>query len=490
MPTRSGRAVRRLDPCASSGSATRGTEVLDIQQRLVVARLCASTSASSTAGSARHLARPCGRSRPAGTSASTGSWVPTRGGSSWRPASELGDRTLYLHAPHFRGDDVRALQRKLNALGFDAGREDGVHGPRTDRAVREFQRNVGEEAGRRRRAAHDRASSSACARSRTCPAGRWCARPKSSGRCAPGSRGRWSRSTPATAPSRGCPTCTWRWRARWPTELAALGAKPAAAALEGEDASPSDRARAANELDAALCVSLHLGVRRPEAQRPHVLVLRQRDARIPPPAGISRSSILDELERALGRRGRLQRLTVRDASARRGCRPCRSSRCSSRTARGGSLADPASRRRVGGRRRGRRPPVLRLRSDPSGRLSATAQARASDGATAPRPAGPRARRAQLARVRSGPAGLRTRPIGYGDARLPDDRGPTGRDLATTGCALADAAEHLGFEGLFRSDHYFSAPRRLRPRVDRRLDAARRGSPPGPSGSASGRSSRP
>ncbi|MDP9299758.1 MAG: peptidoglycan-binding protein, partial [Actinomycetota bacterium] len=57
----------------------------------------------------------------------------------------LGDRTLYLHAPLFRGDDVRELQRKLNALGFDAGKEDGVHGQRTDLAVREFQRNVGEE---------------------------------------------------------------------------------------------------------------------------------------------------------------------------------------------------------------------------------------------------------------------------------------------------------------------------------------------------------
>jgi N-acetylmuramoyl-L-alanine amidase len=30
----------------------------------------------------------------------------------------------------------------LNALGFDAGKEDGIFGPRTDRGVREFQRNV------------------------------------------------------------------------------------------------------------------------------------------------------------------------------------------------------------------------------------------------------------------------------------------------------------------------------------------------------------
>jgi N-acetylmuramoyl-L-alanine amidase len=55
---------------------------------------------------------------------------------------ELGDRVLYLRIPMVRGDDVRALQRRLNSLGFDAGREDGIFGERCDRAVREFQRNI------------------------------------------------------------------------------------------------------------------------------------------------------------------------------------------------------------------------------------------------------------------------------------------------------------------------------------------------------------
>src|SRR5262245_19490813 len=55
----------------------------------------------------------------------------------------LGDRVLYLRYPYFRGDDVRALQSGLNLLGFDTGREDGIFGERTDRAVHEFQRNVG-----------------------------------------------------------------------------------------------------------------------------------------------------------------------------------------------------------------------------------------------------------------------------------------------------------------------------------------------------------
>lgn len=55
----------------------------------------------------------------------------------------LGDRVLYHRRPFFRGDDVRALQRRLNHLGFDPGREDGIFGEQTGQAVRDFQLNVG-----------------------------------------------------------------------------------------------------------------------------------------------------------------------------------------------------------------------------------------------------------------------------------------------------------------------------------------------------------
>jgi N-acetylmuramoyl-L-alanine amidase len=55
----------------------------------------------------------------------------------------LGDRLLYLSQPMLRGDDVAELQRRLGGLGFDAGRIDGIFGPDTDRAVREFQKNAG-----------------------------------------------------------------------------------------------------------------------------------------------------------------------------------------------------------------------------------------------------------------------------------------------------------------------------------------------------------
>ncbi|HEV7535274.1 MAG TPA: peptidoglycan-binding protein [Acidimicrobiia bacterium] len=54
----------------------------------------------------------------------------------------LGDRLLYHRTPMLRGDDVLELQEKLNALGFDAGRGDGIFGPHTADALRDFQRNV------------------------------------------------------------------------------------------------------------------------------------------------------------------------------------------------------------------------------------------------------------------------------------------------------------------------------------------------------------
>jgi N-acetylmuramoyl-L-alanine amidase len=55
----------------------------------------------------------------------------------------LGDRLLYERSPNLRGDDVAELQHRLNALGFDAGREDGILGRQSAVALREFQRNTG-----------------------------------------------------------------------------------------------------------------------------------------------------------------------------------------------------------------------------------------------------------------------------------------------------------------------------------------------------------
>lgn len=69
------------------------------------------------------------------------------GPQTWSALSEashtLGSRLLCLTRPMMRGDDVSELQLRLGALGFDAGRTDGIFGPLTSRAVEEFQRNVG-----------------------------------------------------------------------------------------------------------------------------------------------------------------------------------------------------------------------------------------------------------------------------------------------------------------------------------------------------------
>lgn len=58
----------------------------------------------------------------------------------------FGDRSLYLRLPHFHGRDVRVLQQALGSLGFSCRDDDGIFGPMTERAVREFQRNSGQPA--------------------------------------------------------------------------------------------------------------------------------------------------------------------------------------------------------------------------------------------------------------------------------------------------------------------------------------------------------
>jgi len=58
---------------------------------------------------------------------------------SWR----LGDRLLFLTAPNMRGDDIAELQTRLCRIGFDCGRVDGILGPDTVNALRDFQNNCG-----------------------------------------------------------------------------------------------------------------------------------------------------------------------------------------------------------------------------------------------------------------------------------------------------------------------------------------------------------
>lgn len=66
----------------------------------------------------------------------------------WRALSaarwRLGARTLFPTTPEpLVGEDVRALQERLLEMGYDVGRADAIYGPRTARAVAQFQREVG-----------------------------------------------------------------------------------------------------------------------------------------------------------------------------------------------------------------------------------------------------------------------------------------------------------------------------------------------------------
>lgn len=67
------------------------------------------------------------------------------GPDTWRSLYEagyrLGDRLLFMRRPMIRGEDVAELQSRLNSLGFDSGKVDGIFGPNTETAVIDFQHN-------------------------------------------------------------------------------------------------------------------------------------------------------------------------------------------------------------------------------------------------------------------------------------------------------------------------------------------------------------
>ena len=57
---------------------------------------------------------------------------------------KLGDRILSFHGrAMLRGDDVATLQSRLVEMGFHVGRVDGIYGPLTSGALKDFQKSVG-----------------------------------------------------------------------------------------------------------------------------------------------------------------------------------------------------------------------------------------------------------------------------------------------------------------------------------------------------------
>jgi N-acetylmuramoyl-L-alanine amidase len=186
----------------------------------------------------------------------------------------LGDRVLYLRSPHFRGDDVRELQRALNQLGFDAGREDGILGEQTGLAIIDFQRNVGAKAD----GIVGPVSIGALRRVRPVQPGpsRAVVREAEAVRAM---TARLEGSRIAIDPGHGLEDpgnvgpsgvteaeLAMLLASDLADELASLGAIPSVLRTTGETPSAVERARSANELEAALCISVHLNGGEPTAE--------------------------------------------------------------------------------------------------------------------------------------------------------------------------------------------------------------------------------
>jgi len=121
-------------------SGATGEPVRDLQRRLTAAGFDAGDDAGTYGGLTESAVRRFQRHR--GLSADG-----VCGRDTWAALIEasyrLGDRLLYLRQPMLRGDDIVDLQLKLGALGFDAGRVDGIFGPNSEAALKDFQRNAG-----------------------------------------------------------------------------------------------------------------------------------------------------------------------------------------------------------------------------------------------------------------------------------------------------------------------------------------------------------
>lgn len=282
----------------------RGPEVHDIQQRLVAlgGRVDPSELDGTFGPSTAAAIRTFQTERNLKVDGLVG---PDTWGQLVEAGYRLGDRTLYLRSPLHRGDDVRILQRKLNVLGFDAGKEDGLFGPLTDRAIREFQRNVGNEpdgiAGIETLAALERMRPSESGPSRAM------VREAESVRAMRSSiEGRVVAIDPAGS-SEEARMASFVVAAALADELVVMGAKPVLLRNEDDDPPTSDRARSANEMGASVCVSLHMSTGDPDTPSSCSYF---GTAATHSPAGMRLAELAaEELQRQLGRTISVTRLT-------------------------------------------------------------------------------------------------------------------------------------------------------------------------------------
>lgn len=239
----------------------RSQEVADVQARLRSLGLEIDDEAGVFGESTRHAVRAFQQRRSILTDGIVGphTWDELVE-ASWR----LGDRVLYLKHPPMRGDDVMALQTQLNALGFDAGRGDGIFGPNTARGVRAFQKEYGvTEDGIFGGRSHDALQGLRIDRPGTAAGlreelqsrdgrgmqGTLVVLDPGHGSSDPGDRG-----TGGTYEADLC----WDIGMRAATRLADLGARVRFTRTETESPNASDRAQRANRMNGDLFVSIHL----------------------------------------------------------------------------------------------------------------------------------------------------------------------------------------------------------------------------------------